>query len=109
MLFPGAAHTGIGAEVTAKAPLRRVRIQMLATAPHSLDSYSPGRRRLVRHYYPAYAGPARERLPAQDPSAAEWFTQLLLVQRLDRTLTIGDTHAYREPFPLTWPKRPTST
>ena len=30
--------------------------------------------------------------------AAAHHLQLLLVQRLDGTLTIGDTHAYDEPF-----------
>ncbi|MFZ0994870.1 MAG: TIGR03364 family FAD-dependent oxidoreductase [Candidatus Dormiibacterota bacterium] len=100
VICPGAAHTGIGAEVMAKAPLRRVRIQMLATAPLAGQLGPALADGDSLRYYPAYAGPARERLPAQDPSAAEWFTQLLLVQRLDRTLTIGDTHAYREPFPF---------
>jgi len=100
VICPGAAHLGVGAEVMADAPLRRVRIQMLATAaltgqlgPALADGDS-------LRYYPAYSGPALERLPAQDASAAEWFTQLLLVQRLDHTLTIGDTHAYQEPFPF---------
>ncbi|GAA4587932.1 ABC-type Fe3+ transport system permease subunit [Actinoplanes octamycinicus] len=27
--------------------------------------------------------------------------QLLMVQRLDGGLTVGDTHAYAEPFPVT--------
>ncbi|MGA8427840.1 MAG: TIGR03364 family FAD-dependent oxidoreductase [Candidatus Dormiibacterota bacterium] len=100
VICPGAAHLGIAVEVMAAAPLRRVRIQMLATAP-LVGQLGPA---LADgdslRYYPAYSGPALDRLPAQDPSAAEWFAQLLLVQRLDRTLTIGDTHTYQEPFPF---------
>ena len=32
--------------------------------------------------------------------AAQAHAQLLLVQRLDGSLTIGDTHEYAEPFPF---------
>lgn len=52
-------------------------------------------------YYPAYAGPALERLRAEQPQAAVAAAhrmQLLAVQRLDGGLTIGDTHAYAQPF-----------
>src|SRR5581483_7003740 len=49
-------------------------------------------------YYPAYAGAALDRLPAQDETAATYAMQLLMVQRLDGGLTIGDTHQYAEPF-----------
>ncbi len=51
-------------------------------------------------YYPAYDLPARRGLPPQQPVAAETAAQLLLVQRLDGALTIGDTHSYAEPFPF---------
>ncbi|MGH3396330.1 MAG: FAD-dependent oxidoreductase [Streptosporangiaceae bacterium] len=49
-------------------------------------------------YYPAYELPGRDRLPPQAPAAAAARAQLLLVQRLDDGLTIGDTHEYDEPF-----------
>jgi glycine/D-amino acid oxidase-like deaminating enzyme len=49
-------------------------------------------------YYPAYDLPGRDRLPPQEPAGAAAAAQLLLVQRLDGTLTIGDTHEYDEPF-----------
>jgi glycine/D-amino acid oxidase-like deaminating enzyme len=49
-------------------------------------------------YYPAYEGPSRDALPPQAPVAAANRAQLLLVQRLDGSLTIGDTHEYDEPF-----------
>ncbi|NEE13026.1 FAD-dependent oxidoreductase, partial [Streptomyces sp. SID7499] len=35
---------------------------------------------------------------AQDPVAAEHRMQLLMVQRRDGGLTIGDTHEYEHPF-----------
>ena len=49
-------------------------------------------------YYPAFDLPGRQRLAPQDPEAARVSAQLLLVQRLDGGLTIGDTHEYTEPF-----------
>ena len=49
-------------------------------------------------YYPAYDLPGRDRLPPQEPAGAAAAAQLLLVQRLDGSLTIGDTHEYDEPF-----------
>jgi FAD dependent oxidoreductase TIGR03364 len=117
VLCTGAAHTGVAGQFLAglgqeQAPsphqppaqsvLRRVRLQMLQTEP--LD------RRLTTsvadgdslRYYPAYDLPARARLAPQAPVAASSAAQLLLAQRLaqrlDGSLTIGDTHAYDEPF-----------
>jgi glycine/D-amino acid oxidase-like deaminating enzyme len=49
-------------------------------------------------YYPAYELPGRRRLPPQSPAAERARAQLLLVQRADGGLTIGDTHEYEEPF-----------
>jgi glycine/D-amino acid oxidase-like deaminating enzyme len=49
-------------------------------------------------YYPAFDLPGRARLGPQAPAAAATAAQLLLVQRLDGGLTIGDTHEYDEPF-----------
>ena len=48
-------------------------------------------------YYPAYDLPGRRRLAPQAAAAARVSAQLLLVQRLDGSLTIGDTHEYAEP------------
>jgi FAD dependent oxidoreductase TIGR03364 len=110
VLCTGAAHTGVAGQFLAgldqqpprhqpvHAPLRRVRLQMLQTEP--LD------RRLTTsvadgdslRYYPAYDLPARTMLAPQAPVAAGSAAQLLLAQRLDGSLTIGDTHAYDEPF-----------
>jgi len=110
VLCTGASFTGItGPHLTATgalasapgsggAGLRRVRLQMLQTLPF------PGRLTTSvadgdsLRYYPAYDVPSRASLPPQAEVAARNRAQLLLVQRLDGSLTIGDTHEYDEPF-----------
>ncbi len=115
VLCTGAAHGGVAAPALegpvggAAAPVRpgrpgrpvrRVRLQMmeterldrvLATSVADGDSL---------RYYPAYDVTARKDLQPQGLVAAEWGAQLLLVQRASGSLTIGDTHAYDEPFPF---------
>ena len=94
----GAAHKGFIEEHLERAPLRKVRLQMAATAPlgatlgHSLADADSLR------YYPAFKDLSLDRLGAQGSIATEYKMQLLLVQRLDGTMTIGDTHEYAEPF-----------
>jgi glycine/D-amino acid oxidase-like deaminating enzyme len=110
VLCTGASYTGIAGPhlaasgALARAPdsggtgLRRVRLQMLQTAPF------PGRLTTSvadgdsLRYYPAYDVPSLAALPPQAPVPAAARAQLLLVQRLDGSLTIGDTHEYDEPF-----------
>ncbi|MFD0552492.1 TIGR03364 family FAD-dependent oxidoreductase [Streptomyces rectiviolaceus] len=82
-------------------PVRRVRLQMMQTEPlgealttsvADADSF---------RYYPAYKSDALDALnagQAQAPTAAEHKMQLLMVQRRDGGLTIGDTHEYEHPF-----------
>src|SRR3984957_1008948 len=101
VLCPGAAHTGVAGPHLAgyqRPPVRRVRLQMLQTEPFEgrlTTSVADGD---SLRYYPAYDLPGRDRLPPQDPAGAAAAAQLLLVQRLDGSLTIGDTHEYDEPF-----------
>jgi FAD dependent oxidoreductase TIGR03364 len=101
VLATGAAHTGIAGPHLAgyhRPPVRRVRLQMLQTRPFAgrlTTSVADGD---SLRYYPAYELPGRDRLPPQAPAAAAARAQLLLVQRLDGSLTIGDTHEYDEPF-----------
>ena len=59
-------------------------------------------------YYPAYESAGLERLGPQSRVAAEHHLQLLLVQRPDGGLTIGDTHAYGEPFDFALCEDPTT-
>jgi FAD dependent oxidoreductase TIGR03364 len=102
----GAGTSGAINEALADAPLRRVRLQMLETEPFRqplLTSVADGD---SLRYYPAFAG-LRDELPPQDEIAAKWRAQLLLVRRLGGHLTIGDTHAYDEPFPIDIDDEPT--
>jgi len=101
VLATGAAHSGLAGPHLAgyqRPPVRRVRLQMLQTRPFAgrlTTSVADGD---SLRYYPAYELPGRDRLPPQAPAAAAARAQLLLVQRLDGSLTIGDTHEYDEPF-----------
>jgi glycine/D-amino acid oxidase-like deaminating enzyme len=58
-------------------------------------------------YYPAYDVVPLDLLGPQSPVAAAHHLQLLLVQRADGGLTIGDTHAYDEPFDFALQEDPT--
>ncbi len=101
LVCPGAAHGGLTRELVGDIPVRRVRLQMMQTAPlgESLttaiadgDSF---------RYYPGFAGPELNRLNGEESqafTAAQHKMQLLCVQRLHGGLTIGDTHEYDEPF-----------
>lgn len=94
----GASPGGFLSEEYAAAPLRRVRLQMLETEPFAGELPTALADGDSLRYYPAFAGPALERLDSQAPIAAAWRAQLLLVKRLGGHLTIGDTHRYDEPF-----------
>jgi len=96
----GAAHRGIAAAAGGALPLRRVRLQMLQTAPLPLRLTTSVAGGDSLRYYPAYDLPSRRRLAAQDATGAAWASQLLMVQRANGELTIGDTHGYGEPFPF---------
>jgi len=101
ILCPGAAHTGIAGPhlaAGARPPVRRVRLQMMQTGPFPARLTTSLADGDSLRYYPAYDLPARARLAPQAPAAARVGAQLLLVQRLDGGLTIGDTHEYSEPF-----------
>ncbi|HUY46886.1 MAG TPA: TIGR03364 family FAD-dependent oxidoreductase [Streptosporangiaceae bacterium] len=101
VLCPGAAHTGIAGHHLAawpQPPVRRVRLQMMQTAPFAAKLTTSVADGDSLRYYPAYDLPGRQGLAPQAPEAARVNAQLLLVQRLDGSLTIGDTHEYAEPF-----------
>ena len=97
----GATYTGLAGPHLAgypQPPVRRVRLQMLQTAPFGPRLTTAVADGDSLRYYPAFDLPGRHRLPPQERAAASVRAQLLLVQRLDGSLTIGDTHAYDEPF-----------
>lgn len=97
----GAWLSGLVRELAPELPVRRVRLQMAQTDPLDARLTTSVADGDSFRYYPAYAGEAldalRERRP-QPPVAAAHRMQLLMVQRLDGGLTIGDTHEYDEAF-----------
>ncbi len=97
----GAAHGGLVRDLAGDMPVRRVRLQMMQTAPLDEPLTTAIADGDSLRYYPAYAGNALDSLQRsenQDPVAYEHRMQLLCVQRLHGGLTIGDTHEYTEPF-----------
>jgi FAD dependent oxidoreductase TIGR03364 len=101
VLCTGAAHTGVAGPHLAgyqRPPVRRVRLQMLQTEPFAARLTTAVADGDSLRYYPAFDLPGRAMLAPQAPVAATAAAQLLLVQRLDGSLTIGDTHSYHEPF-----------
>jgi FAD dependent oxidoreductase TIGR03364 len=100
VLCTGANFTGVaGPHLAATAHhLRRVRLQMMQTAPFPESLTTSVADGDSLRYYPAYDVPSLAVLGPQTPVAAASRAQLLLVQRADGGLTIGDTHSYDEPF-----------
>ncbi|WP_406255186.1 TIGR03364 family FAD-dependent oxidoreductase [Streptomyces chartreusis] len=82
-------------------PVRRVRLQMMQTDPLGEPLTTSVADADSFRYYPAYASDALDALnagQAQAQTAAAHRMQLLMVQRADGGLTIGDTHEYEHPF-----------
>ncbi|MFB7026992.1 MULTISPECIES: TIGR03364 family FAD-dependent oxidoreductase [unclassified Streptomyces] len=101
VLCTGAWLSGLVREVAGEIPVRRVRLQMMQTDPLGEPLTTSVADADSFRYYPAYASGALDALnagQAQDPTAAAHRMQLLMVQRLDGGLTIGDTHEYEHPF-----------
>ncbi|WP_026162544.1 TIGR03364 family FAD-dependent oxidoreductase [Kribbella catacumbae] len=99
-LCTGASHGGLIRELAGELPVRRVRLQMMQTAPLDEQLTTAVADADSFRYYPAYQGPALDVLNQvpQATVAADNAMQLLMVQRADGGLTIGDTHEYAEPF-----------
>ncbi|MFF4560937.1 TIGR03364 family FAD-dependent oxidoreductase [Streptomyces sp. NPDC001435] len=102
VLCTGAWLGGLVRELTGPdLPVRRVRLQMMQTDPLGEPLTTSVADADSFRYYPAYASPALDELNARQPqprTAAEHGMQLLMVQRADGGLTIGDTHEYEHPF-----------
>ncbi len=106
IVCPGASPDGAAAELLEGAPLRRVRLQMMQTVPLSLDLPTMLADGDSLRYYPGFDVPARAALHPPEPIVDEFHMQLLVAQRLDRSLTVGDTHEYTEPFTVGLDPRP---
>ncbi|MFC8505411.1 TIGR03364 family FAD-dependent oxidoreductase [Streptomyces sp. NPDC057411] len=101
VLCTGAWLSGLVRDIAGEIPVRRVRLQMMQTDPLGEPLTTSVADADSFRYYPAYASPELDALnagQAQDPTAAAHRMQLLMVQRLDGGLTIGDTHEYEHPF-----------
>ncbi|WP_344311980.1 TIGR03364 family FAD-dependent oxidoreductase [Fodinicola feengrottensis] len=96
VICPGAEHSILGGK--ALSGLHRCRLQMMQTAPLDIPLRTALADGDSLRYYPVFDVPARKNLPAPSPATDRWRMQLLCVQRADGGLTIGDTHAYDEPF-----------
>ncbi|WP_175499915.1 MULTISPECIES: TIGR03364 family FAD-dependent oxidoreductase [unclassified Streptomyces] len=100
LLCTGAWLGGLVREVAGAVPVRRVRLQMMQTAPLGEPLTTSVADADSFRYYPAYDSAALDAGQPQEPVAAAHHMQLLMVQRLDGGLTVGDTHAYDHPFPF---------
>lgn len=101
ILCTGAWLGGLVRELIPELPVRRVRLQMMQTDPLGEPLTTSVADADSFRYYPAYRGDALDALnagQAQTPTAAAHKMQLLMVQRADGGLTIGDTHEYEAPF-----------
>ncbi|MFJ8647033.1 TIGR03364 family FAD-dependent oxidoreductase [Streptomyces sp. NPDC093546] len=99
VLCTGAWLGGLVRELTGgDLPVRRVRLQMMQTDPLGEPLTTSVADADSFRYYPAYESDALEAGQPQEPVAAAHRMQLLMVQRLDGGLTIGDTHEYEHPF-----------
>ena len=107
VLATGAAYDHFPGVQELAARLRRVRLQMLQTAPFATKLTTSLADSDSLRYYPAYESAPLGQLGEQTPLAAAHHLQLLLVQRPDGGLTIGDTHAYGEPFDFALCEDPT--
>jgi FAD dependent oxidoreductase TIGR03364 len=103
----GAAFDHLPGSERLAAQLRRVRLQMVETAPYDGMLTTSIADADTLRYYPAYDVVPLDLLGPQSPVAAAHHLQLLLVQRADGGLTIGDTHAYDEPFDFALQEDPT--
>ncbi len=109
--LPGARLSGLTRRLSADLPVRRVFLQMFQTQPLGQQLTTSLADGDSFRYYPAFAGDALRRLESEQPQhpvADQHHMQLLMVQRRDGSLTIGDTHTYDEPFPFDVDEAPTA-
>jgi FAD dependent oxidoreductase TIGR03364 len=107
VIATGAAYDHLPGTEHLATKLRRVRLQMLETEPFPAHLTTSLADADSLRYYPAYEVVPLDPLGDQTAVAAAHHLQLLLVQRLDGGLTIGDTHAYGEPFDFALSEEPT--
>jgi FAD dependent oxidoreductase TIGR03364 len=99
IVCPGAEQNGPIAELLEHRPLRRVKLQMLQTAPLDQPLTTMLADSTSLRFYPGFDVPARAALPPAPDVVERNAMQLLCSQRATGELTVGDTHA-TEPFPV---------
>jgi FAD dependent oxidoreductase TIGR03364 len=104
----GAACNELAGTEDVASRLRRVRLQMMETAPFAGVLTTALADADTLRYYPAYEVVPLDALGPQTSVGVAHHLQLLLVQRLDGGLTIGDTHAYDEPFDFALSEEPSA-
>lgn len=106
LVCPGARPSTLATMVLGRAPLRRVRLQMLQTAPldERLGTIITDADAL--RWNPGYDVPARSFLPPAPPVVEEFHVHLRCAQRSSGALTVGETREYEEPFGFDLSERP---
>ena len=102
----GAAFDQLEGTDAVAGRVRRVRLQMMETLPFDGVLTTSLADADTLRYYPAYEVVGLDALGAQNAVSAAHHLQLLMVQRMDGGLTIGDTHAYDEPFDFALAEEP---
>jgi FAD dependent oxidoreductase TIGR03364 len=97
VLCMGATSHGAAGRLLHDDSLQRVRLHMAETEPLARPLTTSVADGNSLRYYPAFA-PASTLLAPRDEALARYGIQLLCQQRLDGSLTIGDSHEYDEPF-----------
>jgi FAD dependent oxidoreductase TIGR03364 len=98
VLCLGALSSGPLLPLFAGADLQAVRLQMAQTEPLGRDLTTCVADGNTLRYYPAHSDLAARLLGPKDEELARFGIQLLCLQRLDGSLTLGDTHEYEQPF-----------
>ncbi len=106
LVCPGARPSTLASMVLGRAPLRRVRLQMLQTAPlpERLGAILTDAEAL--RWNPGYDVPARALLPPAPPVVEEFQIHLRCAQRSSGALTVGETREFEEPFGFDLSERP---
>ncbi|MDR9363661.1 MAG: FAD-dependent oxidoreductase [Microbacteriaceae bacterium] len=98
VVVPGADYSTLFADRLQSAPLKKTYVQMARMENPGFEIPTSISNADSLRYYPGYAGSQLADLPPQSELGKELVMQLLLQQRVDGTLTIGDSHQYVEPF-----------
>lgn len=92
VLCPGSDQLGVVPSILADTSLETVHLQMQETEPLPALVATAVVGGDVMRTYPAFDLPERLRLPPPDPLSRRYGSHLIVTQRTDGGLTVGDTH-----------------